>query len=298
MDRITWRIKEYFVQNFFPSMKKTATAHKKRILEPQYMILIKFIADSAIFGEMTKMSFPRDDNRFETVNKKTWTHTSIFTEQIYFAWEVFLRRVGFRNAEEFLRLFLYYDRKTGKLKNLEGNKVFPREEKMFVQVEEGIRDKDIEISISTADNPEIKETVIGIDRKELDDDTPFKYVQQKTYETLRQCAENFLVDLYNEVLNPTILLTGRGSVKEKEVFLRFHMDNSESDLPVRFASMKKKIIELREDLGNARQKANSVAEETTASKYYPEATIENADTVIKKHNCDPDCNCTTTKANV
>jgi len=77
------------------------------------MVLLKFISDSVLYGLQNKMEVRSGKYAVHKLNRKTWKHTAEFIEQIYYVWNIFMKRVGFADLEEVLRLFLYYDEKTG-----------------------------------------------------------------------------------------------------------------------------------------------------------------------------------------
>jgi len=74
INRSTWGLKQYFHFNFFPSKhsgQKLGTDEKNIFIDP-YLILIKFIVDSALFGEKKKRKF-KVGNRgadYKTVDMK------------------------------------------------------------------------------------------------------------------------------------------------------------------------------------------------------------------------------------
>jgi len=304
IDRITFRIREYFSTHFFPSMKKKSS--KNRISNPGFMVLIKFIADSTVYGRSEKLFIkPGTSANLKkdrvTISAEAWKHTAIFVEEIYNTWNIYMTRTGFEGVEEFLRMFLYYDQKTGKLQVLNNGRVFEKTEKLFMPMKSGKRNKNIIVHMEQSNEATTgnADENLGIKRNELDDKAFLKHIKDETYDGLVNCARRFLIDIYNSAMEPTILSTKKGSIKESVMFLRYKMDEDDSEFPQCFSGvLSQKFLEIKRDIEGAKKVANIQVQEDTAERYEPELTPQNADTIVESYPCPPNCQCADLKIDV
>jgi len=142
-----------------------------------------------------------------------------------------MQDIGFEDAYEFLQAFLYYDQQTGKLKSTKGGRVIPSSGSITIPIKEGVRDKKISIQMEDK-RASYNVGPYGIERNQIGNEKYLKHIKDETYLDLVKFANEFLADIYNNVLHPTIINLKEVSVKQVDKFQRFIITNNVDELPI------------------------------------------------------------------
>jgi len=208
IDRATWNLRSYFIINFFPS--SAGEENRMKFQKLRYLVLIKLITDSTIFGAKNKRKFAKkhtERTRSKAVTNTVFKNTAVCIELVYTAWDITAIYMGFINIEEMLKYFLYYHQRTGKLRVLASNRVFSNAGDPTIPVKPGKRKEgDVQLETRTETIEEVAQAAetMGIGREELEDDDVLKHMNAETFEFLVEMAKEFTYDVYEQALAPEL----------------------------------------------------------------------------------------------
>jgi len=304
INRNNWRLKQYFHTNFFNS-KKSKTKEKKdeedETIDP-YLILIKFIVDSALFGEKRKttINFGSKGGDQRTVTMESFGNTAMFIQKMYKTWDKIAKYMGFSNIRDFMGYFLYYNRKTGKLQILASTRVFTEKGESVIPVrgKAGTRVHEVDRTNKPEDVDEAEAVAktMGTERTKMKNGDMVKHMKKETFERLVDLASEFLYDLYNRGLSSDIVTPPTKSISD--MLQPFIIPEDNSKFPERFETLSQHIMDIQKDISEAKQRANMLQQEETIGMFYGEKTKENKTTRTEVHSCEPNCKCIQVRRNV
>ena len=290
----SWNLESYFEKPyFFPIVPEKGrvqgSQRKKRFSPPPHMLMCKIAADSTIFLSRKRKRYRRASS--------IWACTSVSVEVIYNAWNAFAHRLTFRDADELLSPFLYYNTISERLEVAAKNLCIPCKfaSRLYVHCPQGCEEDEEEYRV------EPLVPTIGV-QHDSDAVSPiFQKLSQACIEILRGFAKDFLKDIYNDSVASEVCKSEAAEVEKLSIMKKYSLPGpDDSSLPSRFLYEQATITAIRRQVNNVRLSLSCCAAPSsrdvspTPPIMIPSVACGSAGSISgvhRKHVCDERCDC-------